>query len=171
MYLETIILIILVIIGILLKLNIVCLVRVSGRSMIPTLYPNELYGAYRPLRSWQRFDIVIFPNPTQPNKLVVKRIIGLPGECVEYHDDQLYINHQFIEEPFLEPIKQATPPERRPLTRNLSTEDAEEGSTIPEGYAFVLGDNRKHSVDSRAYHSVPMNTFLKLGARLYPFKR
>ena len=48
----------------------------------------------------ERFDIVVFHAPEQ--KDYIKRVIGLPGDHVEYKNDQLYINGEPIEEPYLD---------------------------------------------------------------------
>src|SRR5690625_878602 len=75
---------------------------VEGPSMQPTLVNNDriivdkislLFG--KP----DRFDIVVFHTTSKKN--YIKRVIGLPGETIEYRDDQLYVNDTPIEEPFI----------------------------------------------------------------------
>ena len=90
----------------------------------------------------QRFDVIIFKYPDDESQLFIKRIIGLPGETVEIHDGQIYINGS------------DTPLE------DVETKDYMEGTygpyTVPEDSYFVMGDNRNNSKDSRFW----VNTFV-----------
>jgi signal peptidase I len=120
--------------------------RVDGQSMEPNLHTDErlvveklTYRFHGP----QRFDIVVIRVPSQGDELLIKRIIGLPGETVEIHDGHVYINGQKLNEPF---TTEATyPGPRRPGK-----------VTVPPLHIFVLGDNRTHSNDSRAFGAVPI---------------
>ena len=64
---------------------------VSGRSMNDTLVDREKLFAWK-LADIDRFDIVVFPAPDKPDKLYVKRVIGIPGDTIEYKDDKLILN-------------------------------------------------------------------------------
>ncbi len=64
----------------------------------------------------------------------VKRVIGVPGDIVELHDGELFVNGVRVEEPY--------------LNREIDT-SAYGPVTVPDGMLFVLGDNRAHSGDSR----------------------
>ena len=90
----------------------------------------------------KRFDIIIFKYPDDESQLFIKRIIGLPGETVEIHDGNIYINGS------------DTPLE------DVDIKEPMEGSfgpyTVPEGCYFVMGDNRNNSRDSRYWE----NTFV-----------
>lgn len=72
---------------------------IDGASMDYTLQHNEKVMGIK-MFDVERFDIVIVQVP-EANKRYVKRVIGLPGDKIEYKNDQLFINGEFIEEAFL----------------------------------------------------------------------
>lgn len=118
---------------VLIRTYIVTPVIVDGESMSNTLEDGEVLILKKYDRSFDRFDIVVF---NYDNEKLIKRIIGLPGESVKYKDGILYINDKEVEDKF------------GPLTYDFSIERLDI-TTIPEGYYFALGDNRKNSSDSR----------------------
>lgn len=112
-------------------------VIVSGSSMRPTLENNEILLLNKFDKSYERFDIVVidFDNGTYKEKLI-KRIIGLPGEQIEYNDGRLYVNGKVLEDKF------------STNTHDFTTQKI--GSIkIPKDSYLVLGDNRNNSIDSR----------------------
>lgn len=125
-----------IILVILLRLYVISPVQVDGSSMVPTLKDHQILLLKKYDHSFKRFDIVVLKYK---NEKLVKRIIGLPGETVSYSNHKLWINGKEIEESF--------------LPENIKTDDftlSNIGYTvIPEGYYFVVGDNRGDSLDSR----------------------
>ncbi|SDB88441.1 signal peptidase I [Pelagirhabdus alkalitolerans] len=120
-------------------------IAVEGPSMLPTLRSDDHViiekVSYR-FSDPARFDVIVF-NATE-EKDYVKRIVGLPGETVEIRDDQLFIDGESIDEPFIDEI-------RNNQAYGLTyTDDYIFEGVIPEGHYFVLGDNRQNSTDSRA---------------------
>lgn len=112
-------------------------IRVSGSSMEPTLYDADIMIlnkiGYR-INGLKRFDVVVV---NYENEKIIKRVIGLPGEYIEYKDDILYVNGEIVEESY-----------DRKITSDFSLEDLGI-KTIPKDKYLVLGDNRPISKDSR----------------------
>lgn len=111
--------------------------RVQGNSMNPTLKNNDLLLYSKISKSYSRFDIVIIKIN---NKYYIKRIIGLPGEYIEYKNNKLLVNKKIIEETF-----------NTTKTNDFSLNQISSYETIPNDKYLVLGDNRKDSYDSRNF--------------------
>lgn len=122
-------------------------VVVVGDSMDPTLTDGER-GIAVTLGKPKRFDIVTFPAPDEEGKNYIKRVIGLPGDTIEYRNDVLYVNGKSYDEPYLDEYK-AELNDKNPLTWDFSLNSMLGINKIPEGKLFVLGDNRRISKDSR----------------------
>jgi signal peptidase I len=132
---------------------------VDGLSMMPTLHDQDRmivskfgYKIGKP----ERFDIIVFHAPE--NKDYIKRVIGLPGDKIEYKDDTLYVNGKAYEEPYLDEYKKQVID--GPLTEPFTLEEKIGQETVPEGELFVMGDNRRFSKDSRHIGTVPMEKVL-----------
>lgn len=142
---------------------------VRGESMMPTLQDgNRLvvdkigYTIGHP----RRFDIVVFRATESEN--YVKRIIGLPGDRVSYRDDQLYVNDKPVKEPYLDPYKEQLP-DSGPLTEDFTLEGMTGETRVPEGRVWVMGDNRRNSVDSRVFGFVDEEQIIgKVDFRYWP---
>ena len=122
--------------------------RVEGQSMEPNLHTDQRLVveklSYR-FHGPHRFDVVVLRVPGQGEDLLIKRVVGLPGETLEIKDGQVYINGQPLEEPF---VLENTRPGRY------------SSITIPPLHVFVLGDNRNHSNDSRSFGPVPIDNIV-----------
>lgn len=152
--------ILIVLIVVLIRTYIVTPVIVVGDSMIPTLKDNQILLLnkidYR-LHEIKRYDIVVIKVGKSE---IIKRVIGLPGENVEYINNTLYINEQ-------EEINDY----------NFDTEDFNLKSIcncdkIPEDKYLVLGDNRMVSSDSRIIGLIDKKDILgKTTVSLWPIKK
>ena len=142
-------------------------IKVDGSSMYPTLQDHDYAFTSRiDLNHIERFDIVTL-NCKKLGNIIIKRVIGLPGEKIVYKDDQLYINDEKIEEAFLDIsyIEQV----KKDYNISCFTEDFE--YTIGDDEIFVLGDNRLNSLDSRLLGCFKEKDILsKKGFVLFPFK-
>ncbi|WKA53223.1 signal peptidase I [Planococcus shixiaomingii] len=141
---------------------------VDGESMNPTLkngnrmLVNKIgYTIGKPDRN----DIVVFH--TTQGKDYIKRVIGVPGDHIAYENDQLYINGKAQDEPYLSSIKKQQSFVGGTLTEDFTLEQLTEMEVIPEGYVFVLGDNRRKSTDSRIFGLVPLDEMI--GSTNYVF--
>lgn len=112
--------------------------RIEGRSMYPTLSPDQYLLvnklSYSLFGEPQRGDIVVFES-WAADKDFIKRIVGIPGDEIEIHDNAVHVNGVALEEPYLD---QPTSDHIGPIT-------------LGPGEYYVMGDNRSNSSDSRAY--------------------
>jgi len=122
--------------------------RVEGQSMEPNLHTDQRLVveklSYR-FHGPQRFDVVVLKLPQQGEELLIKRVVGLPGETVEIRNGIVHINGQPLEEPFLDV-------QTRPGRDNHLV--------VPPLHVYVLGDNRDHSNDSRSFGPVPIENIV-----------
>jgi signal peptidase I len=125
-------------------------VLVDGDSMMPTLNDknrmivNKIgYSVGEPKRG----DIVVFHAPEPEEGDFIKRVIGLPGDTVEYKNDVLTINGKKVEEPYLNKYKQQV--EAGTLTEDFTLESLFGIKRLPKDEYWLMGDNRRGSKDSR----------------------
>jgi signal peptidase I len=150
----------LIIIGfvIIIRIFIVTPIEVDGRSMESTLYDNDIMllniVGYK-TNGINRFDIVVIKYE---DEYLIKRVIGLPGETVEYKDNKLYINDELTKD-----VVKAD-------TDDFSTDLLIEDGVIPKDKYFVLGDNRGNSTDSRIIGLIDKKDIMgKTNLILFPF--
>lgn len=121
---------------------------VEGDSMMPTLENADrvIVNKIGPhITSFDRFDVVVFKVD---DIRYVKRIIGLPGDTISYEDDELYINGEKVDEPFIQEVKNNMHKYGK-VTYDFTLKDILGAAKVPKDHYFVLGDNRLHSLDSR----------------------
>lgn len=154
---EAIPYVIIVLLVILIRSFIVTPVQVDGQSMVPTLKDGQILILNKYDHSYERFDIIVFNHN---NDRFIKRVIGLPGEYVEYKDNKLFINGVYVKENF----------KRNSETDDFKLEDIEL-TKIPQGTYFVMGDNRGNSTDSRVIGVVDEKIIKgSTNFRILPFK-
>ena len=121
-------------------------------SMTPTLMPGDRILVDKLSGTIHRGDIVVFKNPPADvggPPTLVKRVIGLPGETISAHNDDIYIDGKELAQPWL--------PKHDPNTNTPAFGPI----SIPANNYFVMGDNRTDSCDSRYWG--PINRSLIVG--------
>jgi len=128
-------------------------VRVDGFSMLPTLKDGEFVLvnklAYR-VGTPARGDIIVFRSTTVADLDLVKRVIGLPGDKVEVRNGKVILNGQTLSEAYIN----AAP-------NYYGT------WKVPDGYLFVLGDNRNDSSDSHQWGYLPQQNIIGKALLIY----
>ena len=147
--------VVIIAIVLLVKQFIVTPIQVNGDSMYPTLKDGDLMLLNRltyQFGSINRFDIVV---ADKGDSYIIKRVIGLPGEHIKYDNNQLFINDELIQEPYL---------------HDVVTEDFE--VYLDDNCYFLMGDNRQISLDSRALGCFELSEIRgKTSFSFFPFSR
>ena len=158
--------------------------QIPTGSMIPTLEVGDFilvnkyaYGLRLPIIGTKLMDVtdpkrgeVMVFIPPHENKYYIKRVIGLPGDTVRYEESNLYINGELVEREFLESrlieterggisaeLYNETIGEIEHITQLIPAFNRERNRTswvIPNGFYFMMGDNRDNSSDSRVWGTV-----------------
>ncbi len=156
-------------------------VKMKQESMFPTIKQNEIWL----IDKWSKTigeeikkgDIIMFESPLEKyisdengiiakydeksSENLIKRVIATEGEHIQIKDNRVYVNDKKIEEEY--------------LYKQYSTEDSGRypyyflDLVVPEDCIFVMGDNRRDSVDSRSFGCIPIDKVKgKLGNKIYP---
>lgn len=152
--------------------------QIPSGSMLPSLEVGDFilvnkyaYGFRLPVLGTKviemddpkRGDVMVFKYPKDGKTNYIKRVIGIPGDKIEYRNKKLYINGELVEERLL-----ANLPGRKLFEETLGTVKhklyehkaqpnlgAEGSWLVPENSYFMMGDNRDNSNDSRFWGVVP----------------
>jgi signal peptidase I len=132
---------------------------VRGSSMAPGIHDGDRivvdHLAYL-VGGVGRGDVVVLRYPLDPSVDYIKRVIGLPGDEVLIENGRVHVNGAQIEEPYA-----AEPDPRSSISLR-----------VEPGTYFVLGDNRRHSADSREFGLVPAENLVgKVDLRVWPPER
>ncbi len=164
--------------------------RIPSGSMMPTLDVGDFilvnkfaYGLRWPVLDSKflsigepkRGDVVVFRYPRDPTQNWIKRVIGLPGDVISFHDHTLMINGKpvpkYDSKPYTDDGSKESP-DMAQVGTQASEEDllgvkhavltipgmnrSPQGTwTVPQGHYFVMGDNRDNSMDSRYWGFLP----------------
>ena len=116
--------------------------KIKGQSMHPN-FPDGEFLLTEKITYYRddpkRGDVVVFKPPISEDEFI-KRIIALPGESISVKDGKVFVNDQELKEDYIS-------------VQTSGGSFLNEGDTyiVPQGQYFVLGDNRPHSSDSRAW--------------------
>jgi signal peptidase I len=135
-----------VLIALLIHLFLAQATRVYGQSMEPNLHENQRLVvekvSYR-LHGPRRGDVVVLHDPAGSSELLIKRVVGLPGERITIAHGHVYIDGNVLDEPYL--------PEEVTLGSDRAS------WVVPPLNVFVMGDNRPASRDSRSFGPVAID--------------
>ena len=162
--------------------------RIPSSSMMPSLLIGDFilvnkfaYGLRLPITNQKfiaiddpkRGDVVVFKPPQHPDQDWIKRVIGLPGDTIAYHDDTVFVNGkplryqivgrfigkgQGMEMTGARLLTEDLPGRPHPVLERDDTPFFIQGEgqwTVPPGNYFVMGDNRDNSEDSRFWGFLP----------------
>lgn len=129
--------------------------EVKGESMFPNLHDSQYLITNiisQKLGDPKLGDVVVFKAPNDPEKDFIKRVIGVGGDQVSVQEGQVYLNGDLLDESkYL-----------KPEVKTYGGSFLKEGqiASVPNGYFFVLGDNRSYSSDSREWGFVPKKNII-----------
>jgi signal peptidase I len=136
--------------------------EVKGESMFPNLHDSQYLITNvisQRLGDPKLGQIIVFKAPNEPDKDFIKRVIGVAGDTVMVQDGSVYLNGKKLDE-----------------SKYLKSEVKTYGGTflkdgdkvtVPQGYFFVLGDNRSYSSDSREWGFVPKKNIIGTSFFIY----
>lgn len=147
---------IIILVVLFIRFFIITPIKVQQKSMFPTLNPNDIMILDKislKLGKLERFDIVVIKYK---DDYLIKRVIGLPGETIEYKEGKLYVDGKQIPEIFI----------------RVNTADFKLEEKIKNDNYFLVGDNRNNSTDSRAFGSINKKDIVgKTSLIVFPFNR
>jgi signal peptidase I len=141
--------------------SVVQTARVEGQAMMPTLADGDRLfvnkAAYRS-RAPRHGEIVMFYYPLNPDKTFVLRVLAEPGDQVKIVRGRVHLNELPLEEPY--------------VPRDYRSHENWGPEVIPEGYYFLLADNRGNASDSRHWRWVPKRYIVgRIAFRWWPLSR
>lgn len=144
---------------------------VPSESMLPTIQVGDnIFAQKVSLELGQpvkRGDIVVFDNPVEhsDHEILVKRVIAVGGQTVDFRDGAVYVDGEALNEPFVQG-------ESWPLTVQADDLELSFPYTVPDGHVWMMGDNRENSADSRYFGPVPQENLIGVAFfRYWPLNR
>lgn len=166
--------------------------RIPSGSMLPTLEIGDYifvkkykYGLRLPVLESkifetgepQRGDVVVFRLPSNTSINYIKRVVGLPGDTIEYRRHQLFVNGVLVPTTrdaahplagrvprFIEKLEER---EHAILLTKGGVRPGDGSYTVPDGHYFMMGDNRDNSTDSRFIGAIPESHLVGEAVRIW----
>jgi signal peptidase I len=137
------------------------LLEVTGDSMYPNFHDKDQVLAEKLSTKFvdvKRGEVIILKHPLEKGRLLIKRVIGLPGEAIRLSNGKVYINDTLLDEPYL-----------APNTETWQEQALQEGIEykIPGDSYVVMGDNRTKSTDSREWKFLPKDLIIGRAVLVY----
>lgn len=134
-------------------------ISVNGASMETTLYDSERLVCTKMYREPRYMDIVVVTNPELEHNPLIKRVIAGPGQTIDFDREnaRVLVDGVPLEEPYIN---------GEMIVHLWGNEDAYP-MTVPEGHAYIMGDNRNNSWDSRIPEVGPVDQRYILGRVVY----
>ena len=158
--------------------------KIPSGSMMPTLLAGDFilvnkfsYGIRVPILNYtmievsqpKRGDVFVFHYPPKPSIDYIKRVVGLPGDVIEYKSKTLFINGKKMEQTFVDKYPYIMNEIHRieakefkealgEVTHSILIHDLPSDDfkfEVPQGHYLAFGDNRDNSADSRVWGFVP----------------
>lgn len=137
--------------------------KVAGNSMLNTLHNDDMLFVNKigkNFTDYERGNIIILKAPDYPNRLYVKRIIGIPGDTISLKDEKVFLNGEELNEKYTS------------VDYTLPVSEITEW-TLADGEYFVMGDNRLEGASNDSRNFGPINKSEIVGhafVRFYPFQ-
>lgn len=97
-------------------------------------------------------EVVTFDDPVKRDQTLIKRVIATGGQTVDLIDGVVYVNGVALDEPYTQGK------ESWPLEKTAPGVEVDFPYTVPNGYLWVMGDNRTNSADSRYFGAIPVTS-------------
>lgn len=137
--------------------------QVKGASMEPTFESGDYILTSKityKLHDPEQNDVVVFKSPQNPEIDFIKRVIALRGQKIKVINNEVFVNGEILQEPYIS--APTTLFEGGFIQNGIEL-------TVPDGYLFVMGDNRPRSSDSRDFGFIPIkNVIGKVFFRYFP---
>lgn len=159
------VLILAVVVAVVFRMFLLTAYHIPSLSMAPALDVGDRVVVNRlsyKFGDLDRGQVVVFSRP--PGQVgqadhLIKRVIGLPGETVTVSNGHVWIDGRRLSEPYLAQ-EQSSDPRTAAIPGCADGEASRSECVIPEGWVFVMGDNRRGSVDSRVFGPIEQDTIV-----------
>lgn len=136
-------------------MSVFAVADVHGHSMEPTLYEGSKVFVLKYFKpDYNDIVIAVSHKSSDMPFYLIKRVVGLPGDTIQFKDNSLYRNGKYVEEPYIK--------------EEMFTGDME--VTLKDDEYFLCGDNRNNSTDSRSDREGCFNTDLIFGKVLLEWR-
>lgn len=148
-----------VLVAILIRTFLVSSYVMSGAAMLPSIWPGDFLFAYKVKTDEpKRGEILVLRCPSAKERICLKRVVGVPGDRIEYDQGQLKVNAQPVRgkklgDEFVQEMVEGTTWAIWPTADTTTTRPL----VVPPAHVYVLNDKRDDGEDSRQWGPLPLN--------------